>query len=181
MYGMIHCGIRQMVVEELGEEAWVSLERDLGSGPQDMIAAMVYDDALTIRFLVTASERLGLTLEEGLKSFGRYWIRFAERGSFGSILRFTGSDIAAFIANLDRMHRAVVAALPEAQVPSFSLVRQEPGLLRVQYRSDRSGLEPFVLGLLQGIVDRFDLEGEVARVPSQSNAVEFEITYVQRG
>jgi hypothetical protein len=177
MYGMIHRGIRQMVIDSLGDEAWQAIESDLGIGPQDIITVMVYDDALTIGILGAAAARLGLSVEECLMSFGRYWIRFAERGSFGAIMDFTGKDLAGFIANLDRMHQAVVAAMPEARVPSFRLVSDEPGNLRVQYWSERAGLETFVVGLLQGLMERFGIDGDVRQVPGTSNAAEFELQF----
>ncbi|MEY4160828.1 MAG: hypothetical protein RLZZ136_1449 [Pseudomonadota bacterium] len=173
MYGMIHRGIRQMVIDARGEEAWQALEREQGIGPHDMITALVHDDELTVRLLTAAAERLGLSFDDCLKAFGRYWIRFAEAGPFSAIMDFTGRDIASFITNLDRMHQAVVAALPEARVPSFTLVRNEPGNLLVQYRSDRTGLEAFVVGLLYGLMARFGIDGKVTQVPSSNNTAEF--------
>ena len=177
MYGMIHRGLRQMVVDRLGEEAWKALEHGLGTGPQDMISAMVYDDGLTVSMVAAAADLLEMPMEECLKAFGRSWIRFAERGSFGAIMDFTGRDLPGFIANLDRMHQAVVAAMPEARVPSFALVRDVSGDLLVQYRSERDGLEALVIGLLEGLMDRFDIAGEVRQVTSTSNAVEFQLLY----
>ena len=123
------------------------------------------------------SERLGQSVEACLGRFGRYWVRFAERGSYGHILDFTGSDLVSFIQNLDRMHQAVLSAMPAAQVPSFSVVRHEDGKLRVKHNSERAGLEPFVVGLLQGLLDRFGLEGEVEQVESMSNSAEFAVVY----
>lgn len=177
MYGMIHAGIKQMVLDLKGEDAWAAIESEAGSSPLDTIPAMVYDDELTIRLLTVASQHLNLSVSQGLQAFGRYWIRFAERGSFSALLNFTGSDIASFIANLDRMHQAVVAALPDARVPSFEIVRQDHGWLQVAYRSDREGLGLFVLGLFEGLLDRFELDGSVRQVASTTNAAEFEIIY----
>lgn len=177
MYGMIHRGIRAMVIEELGEAEWNKLEQEIGIGPNELISQSVSDDAMTMTILTGAAERLGQSIEACLGSFGRYWVRFAERGSYGHILDFTGRDLVSFIENLDRMHQAVLAAMPEAQVPSFSVVRQGDGEVLVKYHSERSGLEPFVIGLLHGLLDRFGLEGDVQQAASLSNSTEFAIKY----
>ena len=71
---------------------------------------MVYDDALTIAIISEASARLNISVDACLFEFGRYWIKYAERGSLASIMNVTGQDLASFIENLDRLHLAVGAA-----------------------------------------------------------------------
>lgn len=175
MYGMIHRGIRQMVIDQSGSDVWGEIEARLGTGPEQFISAQVYDDELTGALLAAVAERLDTTMPECLKSFGRYWIRFAERGSYGAMMDFTGKDIATFIDNLDRMHQAVQVAMPEARVPSFRLVARSVDELQVEYRSDRGGLGPFVIGLLEGLLDRFAVTGEVEEMTGQGNAPQFRI------
>jgi len=175
MYGMIHRGMRQMVIETAGEEAWRALERELGIGPAELISANVYDDELTVGLLVAVAERLGQSLPECMGAFGRYWVRFAERGSYGAIMDFVGNDFAGFIENLDRMHQAVVVAMPRAQVPSFALVKDDGDGLVVRYRSVRSGLEPFVIGLLEGLAARYGHAARVEQVPGPEGAADFRV------
>lgn len=177
MYGMIHRGIRQLVIDSLGKDRWDELEREIGIGPAEQISLTVYDDGITSAILAAAADKLGHTVPECLRHFGRSWIGFAERGSYGSILNFLGNDLGAFVSNLDRMHQVVEAAMPEARMPSFSVIEQGPGTLRVRYISEREGFEPFVTGLLEGVLERFEIRGEVGQVQSQGNASEFLITY----
>lgn len=180
MYGMIHRGIRAMMIDAVGEAEWDKLEREVEIGPAELISQVVYDDSLTLSIVAAAARRLDISIEECLDRFGRYWVYFTERDSYGSIMDFTGRDLVSFIQNLDRMHQAVVTAMPEAKVPSFTVVEQQDGALRVRYESERSGLEPLVVGLLHGLLDRFDLEGDVQPVPSLANAPEFVVTYRNR-
>lgn len=179
MYGMIHRGIRDMVIEHSGADAWTAIENRREIGPEHLISAKTYDDALTIELLGIAAETMGQTVPECLRWFGRHWVRFAERGSFGAMMNFTGKDIATFIGNLDRLHQAVRAAMPDAQVPSFTIAERAPGLIRVEYRSDRDGLEPFVVGLLEGLLDRFGHEGMVESLAARGNAAEFAIRFAE--
>lgn len=57
MYGMIHRGVREMVVELNGVEAWSEIEQSCGIGPVELIRAVVYDDATTLA-IVGAAEGL---------------------------------------------------------------------------------------------------------------------------
>lgn len=179
MYGMVHRAIRQMMLDQLGAAAWAEVERETASGPADMISLCVYDDARTMALLTASARHLGLDMHDALRIFGRYWIRFAEQGAFGSIMDFTGRDLISFITNLDRMHQAVQLAMPDAQVPSFTLLDAVDGRLRVRYRSERVGLEPFVVGLFEGVLERMGEIGVVEHVPSTGSAAEFAITLAQ--
>jgi len=180
VYGMIHRGVRAMVIDQLGEEAWQATERKLGIGPTELISGMTYEDSLTIEIIAEAAARLNLDVEDCLLDFGRYWIKFADRGSFASVMDFTGQDLPTFIANLDRMHLAIATAMPMAQVPSFTLLSSSPGRLVVEYRSVRTGLEKFVIGLFQGLMDRFDVSGSVSMLDQQENFTSFEILYAEK-
>lgn len=174
MYGMIHRGLREMVIEELGTAEWEALAREAGIGPAELISAQVYDDAVTTRLLMAGADRMGLSMSELLKRFGRYWLPFLVRGPYAAILDFTGRDLPTFIANLDRMHQAVVAAMPGARVASFAVTERGTGFLRVRYASERTGLEFLVIGMLEGLLDRFGLVGRVEQVATgPGGATEF--------
>jgi guanylate cyclase soluble subunit beta len=174
---MIHKGVRAMVIDQLGDEAWQATERKLGIGPTELITGMVYEDTLTLEIIAEAAARLNLPIEDCLVEFGRYWIKFADRGPFGPFLDFTGHDLPTFVTNLDRMHLAVGTAMPKAQLPSFSLRSISEGRLEVEYRSERTGLEKFVLGLFYGLMERFNVTGSVQVMDSSGDATILEIIY----
>jgi len=75
------------------------------------------------------------------------------------------------------MHFAVATALPKAQVPSFSLINNSPGRMEVEYRSDRAGLEKFVIGLFLGLMERFQRQGTVNVIGVTNQATIFEILH----
>lgn len=150
-----------MMLDRLGPAVWAKVERETNTGPADLISLCVYDDSKTIALISSSAAHLGISVEEALRVFGRYWVRYAELSSFGPIMDFTGQDIVTFINNLDRMHRSVVLAMPDARVPSFTLLDETRQRLVVRYRSDRTGLEMFVIGLLEGLMDRLNETGTV--------------------
>ena len=180
MYGMIHRAMRTMVHEELGEEAWLALEQKLKIGPMDLLTGKVYDDALTLDIITEAAAMLNLAVGQCLIEFGRYWIRYVDQGSLASVMNFTGQNLASFIKNLDRLHLAVGAAMPDARLPAFSTLCNDPGHIVVEYRSERVGLEPFVMGLLQGLMDRFHARGDIEVASRGEQFVIFDIRYQDR-
>lgn len=180
MYGMIHCAVREMVVGQLGVDEWASLEREAKITVADQISLKVYDDALTMHIMEAAAGRLGLTLPDCLAAFGRHWVGFAANGSFKSIMEFTGDDIVTFVGNLDQMHRAVVRTLPSARMPSFRVIESGLESFKVQYRSERDGLERFVAGLFEGLLEHFGLVGDVTLTKQDSEGLEFVVNFRER-
>lgn len=176
MYGMIHRAVRDMAIDRIGAAGWAEVEAQMGIGPAEFISLSTYSDELTVALIACTAEKLGLDMGAMLREFGQAWVRFAQRGSFGSMMDFTGRTLGDFIANLDRMHQAVVVAMPEARVPSFALVEDTGSHLLVDYRSERSGLEAFVGGLLEGLLDRFGLAGSVREMGPVDGGTRFEVT-----
>lgn len=177
MYGMIHRALRQMVLDERGKEAWSSIERAAGVEPSYFISSATYPDEVTQRLLFISAEMLEYELDDLLTQFGMFWIQYAEAGSFGSILTFTGRDIVSFITNLDRMHRTIEDVMPQAIMPSFSVLTQDTGQMTIEYRSTRTGLTPFVKGLLLGLLNRFELTGSVLLISEGTGNSIFLVEY----
>lgn len=177
MYGMIHRALRHMVSEQLGEEAWKALEKKLNIGPTELLTAMAYDDALTFRIVAEAADRLNLSSDECLFAFGSYWVRYADQGPLASIMNFTGATLPSFIANLDRLHLAVGAAMPGTRLPTFSVLESNEQHMLVEYRSERTGMEEFVRGLFYGLMEKFNVVGTVELIDWSAPAIHFEIRY----
>lgn len=174
MYVMIHRAIHDFLAEQYSESEWNSVKAALNVEPEGMISTLVYPDAQTMQLVEDAAMLMDIPTVDFMRKLGRFWVTFSERGAYRRILDFAGEDLASFIQNLDRMHQAVVSAMPRADVPSFTLVDSRPGELVVDYRSNRHGLEAFVIGLLQGLLDRFKHDGCVtheSRVASASRLV----------
>lgn len=173
MLGMIHRAVRQMLLDQAGPSAWMAVQASARIGEAEMIIAEVYDDALTHRLLTAVGEYLKLTPDQSWAAFGRYWVHYP----LGSIMAFTGDDIVSFVSNLELLHRNVQFVMPAARLPKFTLARNEPGILIVRYHSNRTGLEPFVTGLFEGLLDRFGLTGTIEPLERTDDAFEFMVTY----
>ena len=169
-----------MVIEMKGDAVWSQVEQACNIGPVELISVAVYDDALSFSIVGAVATALEMDVTSCMRAFGRYWVRFAERGSYGAIMDFTGQDLRTFISNLDRMHAAVNLAMPEARTPSFKLVSADEQEIRVRYISERVGLEPLVVGLLEGLLLRFGETGVVHQVAGASSGAEFVIALTRQ-
>lgn len=152
MYGMIHRAARDMVLEQHGPVVWAEVMAAAGLEDAHFISASTYTDTITHALLAAVADALDLSVPALLTRFGRYWISHVLNGPYAAVLRLAGDDLCAILANLDRMHDAIRVAMPAAETPSFRVLRREDSEIRLAYRSSRSGMEPFVAGLLQGLM-----------------------------
>ncbi len=115
-----------------------------------------YDDAMTYRLVAAASKVLALPQDDVMRTFGVYWVVETAETGYGPLLALWGSTFVEFVSNLDSLHARVAETFTKLKPPSFEVEQKEPGVILVHYRSERSGLQPFVAGLLEGVGQRFD-------------------------
>ncbi|MGQ0534015.1 MAG: heme NO-binding domain-containing protein [Caulobacteraceae bacterium] len=116
---MIHQAARAMALEHLGESAWADILNASGLDEAHFVSAQTYPDEQTLALVGAVAERAHLSLEDALRAFGRYWIKFTEKSSYSSLMGMSGDNMQEFLANLNRMHGAIQAAMPDARMPSF--------------------------------------------------------------
>lgn len=177
VYGMIHQAARELTVSHIGEAEWERFCQSHGIYGAQFIGFEYYEDTVTLRLIDLVADRLGLERDVALVEFGRTWIRFASKSAFGRVLSLAGSDLETFLANLDRMHASIKSNMPQAEMPSFHLLEARPDVIRLLYRSSRSGLAPFVAGILSEVALRFGEQVSVTHAPNDLG-VEFTLSRV---
>jgi hypothetical protein len=150
VYGLINESMRRHVVENAGPAAWTAITTRAGTG-QSFAALHYYDDSVTYDLVAAASEELGAPADELLRGFGRYWSMRVGPESYGDLLGATGTDVVGILRNLDEMHARLQSLYPDLRPPSFDVSEAGDGRIDVHYRSEREGLVPFVVGLLEGL------------------------------
>ena len=179
MYGLINEAMRRHVVENAGPAAWSSIAARAET-TQTFAALHYYDDAVTYALVGAASEVLHAPAEDLLRGFGHYWSTRVGPESYSDILGATGTDMASVLRNLDEMHARLQSLYPELRPPSFDVVDVEGGGLDVHYRSERAGLVPFVVGLLEGLGDLYGTPADVTHDAVASDGTDHEIFHVRR-
>lgn len=177
MFGMIHKSARDMVLEQFGPDAWTAILTlaDLDDGA--MVSAQPYPDEVTFRLIGAAATTAGLTVDQTLYAFGRHWIRAADKGPYANIMKILGATLLESLINLDRMHASIQIAMPGAQLPQFSVVAHDERSIRIAYYSNRPGLERFVCGLFEGLMERFSTPGAVEYSGVDGDARMFTMTF----
>lgn len=171
MYGMIHTAARQMVLDRFGPEAWERVIARAGFDSMHFINGEVYGDDVTLALVGAIVAESGMPADELLRAFGKYWIGYVTTSPFAAAFNATGHDFTSFVDGLDRLHRSVRTAMPRANMPKFEVLETAPGRVDILYSSTRAGLEPFVAGLLLGLLERFGESGEISYSPGEGGVV----------
>jgi len=181
MYGMINDAIKQMVTERYGEAAWSQMH-ERAAADDDYMRMGQYPDEMTYRLVEIATEMLGATAAEVLRTFGDYWIDYAGE-AYGELMALSGDTFIDTVENLDAMHTRVGQMLPHLIPPSFMVTDRSGENFTLHYHSKREGLAPMVVGLLEGLGRRYDTEVEVAHTVVRDNDNdhdEFRVIYRSR-
>ena len=134
-----------------------------------------YSDEVTVGLLAEIANAMDRPIEEILYEFGRYWILFTAQSDYAGVLNMAGDDLVPFLQNLDDMHRSIRSTMPESVMPTFAVIQHNGPDIELLYRSEREGLEDFVRGLLDGLLDRFSEQGDV-QLHQKSGDIIFKIS-----
>jgi hypothetical protein len=153
VYGLVNTAIAEMARAAGGEEAWQAVCTHARLPPTAFIGMTAYPDEVTYRLVDGASAVLGLTPQQVLTAFGRHWVRYTAQQGWGPLLQSAGGSLPAVLGGLDALHARVRLMMPALRPPSFRCVELTPTTLRLDYWSDRPGLAPMVVGLVEGLAE----------------------------
>jgi hypothetical protein len=167
MYGLVNQAVQDFVLTRYGRPTWTDIVARAQVQVDPLLAMSPYPDDLTFRFVAAAAEVLGGTTEEVLERFGEFWIDFASERGYGELLDLLGSDLPSFLRGLEGMHDRLRLTFPDLRTPGIWCTDVTPGSVVVHYASERTGLTPFMVGLLRATARRFDEEADVRLVHSR--------------
>jgi len=180
MYGLINQAIRDMIFVNHGEETWVRVRQRAGVDAEQFEAMESYPDGLTKQLIAAASEELQQHPHALMRAFGEFWVTYTAAEGYGQLMELAGSSLPEFLQNLDDLHARVGVNFPSLTPPSFETEELEPGTMHLHYHSQREGLAPMVIGLVQGLGDRFDTDVAVDQLTCRSQGADhdvFEVRY----
>jgi len=155
MYGMVNKAIEEMVCTGFGEETWQRIKAEAGVEEEVFISTEGYPDAVTYDLVGAASRLLNQPATEILDRFGRHWVLRTAREGYGDLMNSNGTTLAEFLQNLPNFHARVRLIFPNLVPPTFRVTDVTASSLVLHYHSQRSGLQPFVIGLLHGLGEMF--------------------------
>lgn len=170
MYGLIHSALQRMIVEAHGEDVWQKVLSQSGVPEDSFFSTQSYDDEVTFALAQSVSDVLAAPLDDCLELFGQYWlVEFAPQ-SYDMLLHAAGDSLFDFLENLNALHDRISTTFVGYVPPSFQLERLSKTEAILEYRSSRNGMVPFVVGLLKGMQDRFDVAIKIHEVNVESRS-----------
>lgn len=155
MYGLVNAAVQELVVSAFGADKWEQIRVKAGIGVESFSRMEPYPDELTYKLVGAASEVLGLHTDDVMKAFGEFWVLYTGREGYGHMFDIAGGSFHDFLLNLDALHTRVGQNFTRLRPPSFQFDDLDDGRLRMHYLTERKGLCPMVVGLLNGLAARF--------------------------
>lgn len=153
MYGLVNTAIGDLARATGGDAAWTAICEHAGVPPVAFVGMTAYPDEVTYRLVDGASAVLEVPAEQLLAAFGRHWVRYTAHQGWGPLLQSAGGSLPEVLAGLDALHARVRLLMPELRPPSFRCTELTPTSLRLDYWSERPGLAPMVVGLVEGLAE----------------------------
>lgn len=178
MYGMVNEGIKTFIVSNFGEKKWTEICQKANIDTKDFTMLEVYPDELTYNLVGSISETLQMSPEDVLTTYGKYWITYATSVGYEQLLAMFGPDFKTCLKNLNHMHSHMGSFLPNIKAPRFDVTELSENVIHVNYVSERKGLAPFVMGLFQGLSERYKTKITMKYLGENQNAQLFEINMI---
>lgn len=180
MYGLVNNSIASLVCKQFGENVWERVQQRAGLELELFVSNQSYPDEHTYQLVGAACEELGLEAADFLKRLGEHWVLCTAAESYGDLLTAGGSSLSEFLENLPDFHTRIVMIMPALCPPRFEVSHRTEKSLRLHYHSSRTGLAPFVCGLLDGLAQRFHEDVVVTHVAKRDDGAshdEFQIEW----
>jgi hypothetical protein len=156
MYGLVNIALRDMLLEQHGAATWQQISAAADMDDDAFLSLASYPDALTYRLVAAAVDVLGSDQASLLRAFGRYWLLNTAQRNYSALLAANGDDFLEFMRNLPDFHTRVQLIFPSLKPPEFTCTQLSERCLSLRYESTREGLTQFVVGILEGLGQRFE-------------------------
>ena len=168
MYGMVNKAVEDMVLMHYGEATWEQIKGIAGVDVDVFISNDGYPDEMTYRLVEAAAATLAMPAEQVLEAFGEHWVLVTAQEGYGDLMGAGGRTLVEFLRNLPGFHARVALIFPNLKPPTFQVSNETANSLHLHYFSHRTGLQPFVFGLVHGLAKRFATTVEVSVIADRS-------------
>lgn len=158
MYGLVNRAFQELVCARYGEPIWQQIRIKAGVEDEVFVRMDSYPDAVTYQLMEAASDVLQTPSDVLLEEFGRHWMRYTSLEGYGDLLADMGSNFHQALAGLDGMHARVGLLYPDLRPPLFRCTDITLDGLRLHYHSERTGFAHMVVGLVEGLGEKFGLK-----------------------
>jgi hypothetical protein len=174
MYGMVNRAVEEMVIQYYDEATWEQIKTAAGVDVDMFISNEGYPDDLTYRLVAAAAQVLEMPAEDVLEAFGIYWILHTASEGYGDLMDAGGRSLGEFLRNLPGFHARISLLYPNLKPPTFRVTDLAPTSLHLHYFSSRPGLQPFVIGLVKGLAEKYTSSVHITTLRSRETGADHE-------
>ena len=178
MYGLVNKGLEQMIRAHADDQTWDTIKCRAGVDVELFLSLRQYPDEITYDLVHSASEVLGEPPSECLRAFGHYWMLYTATEGYGELMSLTGATLHDFLQNLPNMHARINLSFPDLQPPVFRCEAVTERSMLLHYHSHRQGLAPMVVGLLEGLSERFGTPITITMIESREQGADHEVFHI---
>ena len=164
MYGLIHSALEEMLKSNFDPAIWDKVLEESNVGEHSFMRMESYDVSVTLALIGATAKVLNLPVNDCLEAFGEYWMTSFAPKNYARVLERCGTNMLDFIESLDLMHDRISSTFPDYKPPSFKVEKLPDKKAIIMYTSHRSGLTPFVIGLINGMGKHFQQNVEILTV-----------------
>jgi hypothetical protein len=178
MYGIVNKAVEELIKDQFGQDKWEAVRSKSGIDVDFFISTEPYDDDITYKLAVAASEELKMDIGAIMIALGEYWILKVGKEKYGGLMEAGGSNLREFLKNLPQFHSRIMLLYPKLTPPEFRISDEEENSLNVHYYSHRPALQEFVRGLLQGLGKLYQTEISVTLIAHRNDGHDHDVFHV---
>lgn len=143
------------VRDTFGKPAWQSICRAADLKFETFEPMLRYDPGMADRVAFFAAKILGRSVDTVWEDMGTYLVTNPSHEGVRRLLRFGGSGFADFLHSLEEMPGRARLAMPDLDLPEFSLTEIDQDRFEVRCRSRIEGMQRVVVGILTAMADDY--------------------------
>jgi hypothetical protein len=155
MHGMINRALQGFVIETYGRDVWDEVRSVADLRFEEFEAMLRYDDALTLSCFNAVTQVMSLPEIAVLEDLGIYLITHPPLDPLRRLLRFGGASFTDFVLSLDELAERGRMAIPDIEMPEFSVRQTGPDVFEVTARWSLPGIGGILLGALRAMADDY--------------------------
>jgi len=175
MYGLVNRAIEGLIRDRFGDDTWEQILDEANVEEDGFVSLDQYPDHITYDLVGAASKVLDTPAEVLLRAFGTYWTCYVGQQGYGPMMSLDNQSLGQFLSQLDALHTRLAIQMPQLRPPSFTVEHPEPHIHIVHYHSERQGLGPMVVGLLEGLLELKGLTGDVTWLEKKGPGADHDI------
>ncbi|OQV12249.1 putative Soluble guanylate cyclase 88E [Hypsibius exemplaris] len=137
MYGLVIESIVAYIRKTYGDDKWMEIRKHGKVEQHSFSTHLIYPETTIPRLVETAAQLCGVTREDLLTDFGRFFVTFVSQYGYDKILRVLGRHMRDFLNGLDNLHEYMRFSYPKLRPPSFFVEKETEHGLVLHYRSKR--------------------------------------------